>query len=104
MSFPYHVWIAGGGLVELPGGDLLAFLYGCISDSGVQVIRLNPGTGKEVWQARCAPLGVMHSAYKHRATLTVEEGRVKVTSKGSGGTFVELLDLESGRQLKRTRS
>jgi outer membrane protein assembly factor BamB len=104
VPFPGHKWIAGGGLLELPGGDLLAFLYGEISDSGVEVIRLDPATGKMVWQARCAPLGVMHSEYSHRVRLTVEGRRVNVISRGSGGRFTEVLDLGTGRQVSRTRS
>jgi outer membrane protein assembly factor BamB len=102
VPFAGGEWIAGGGLLELEGGDLLAFLYGCISDSGVQVTRLDPATGKAVWQAGCAPLGVTHSEYDHRVRVAVEGSRVRVTSRGSGGTFVEVLDLGSGRQLRRT--
>jgi outer membrane protein assembly factor BamB len=101
--FEERQWPAGGGLVEA-GGDLVAFLYGRISDSGVELMRLNPGTGKVVWRARCAPLGVDHSKYRHEAKVTVEGDALRVTSKASGGTFVEVLDLRSGRQRKRTVS
>jgi outer membrane protein assembly factor BamB len=96
-------WLAGGGLQEVDGGDLVAFVYGQIRDSGVWVIRLNPATGKAVWRARCAPLGVGHSKYHHQATIRIKGDRAEVTSQGSAGTFVELLDLESGRRVKRTR-
>jgi outer membrane protein assembly factor BamB len=101
VPFEERQWVAGGGLEELPSGDLLAFLFGCISDSGVQVIRLNPTTGKAAWQVRCAPLGVTHSEYEHGAEVKVKGQRVKVTSRGSDGRFVEVLDLKSGQQLKR---
>jgi hypothetical protein len=101
LAFRSPEWIASGGLVTLETGDLLAFLYGRISDSGVQVIRLNPKTGKQVWQTQCAGLGVPHSKYHHWANVRVDGDRMKVTSRASGGTFVEYLDLASGRQLKR---
>jgi outer membrane protein assembly factor BamB len=98
-----HQWIAGGGLQRLPGGDVVAFLHGRISDSGVEVVRFHPVTGRVVWRARCAPLGVGHSEYSHRVAVAVEGERARVTSRGSSGTFVEVLDLRSGRQLRRTR-
>jgi outer membrane protein assembly factor BamB len=104
VLFEEPEWIAGGDLLVLPGGDLLASLYGRINDSGVQVLRLNPTTGKQVWQVGCSGLGVPHSKYRHEATVAVEGGQVKVTSRGASGTFVEVLDLGSGRQLKRTVS
>jgi outer membrane protein assembly factor BamB len=94
---------AGGGLVELEGGDLVAYRFSWLRDSGVQVTRFNPATGKVVWQTHCASLGGLHSEYEHRATVAVEGGRVKVTSRGSGGTFVEVLDAKTGRQLERSR-
>jgi outer membrane protein assembly factor BamB len=91
-----------GGLLTA-GADLLAYRYNSISDSGVELLRLDPRTGKKVWQVRCAPLGVSHSKYRHRATVLVEGGRVRVTSRGSGGTFVETLELKTGRQLQREK-
>jgi outer membrane protein assembly factor BamB len=96
-------WLDDGGLVEV-GGDAVAFLYGGIHDSGVQLIRLNAATGKAVWQVQCDPLGVRHSKYRHSVTVTAEGDRLRVTSEASGGTFVEVLDLRTGRQLKRTVS
>jgi hypothetical protein len=96
-------WIAGGGLVAVPGGDMVAFLYGRISDSGVDVVRLSPSDGKVAWRTHCKGLGVPHSKYNHQATVAVEGGRLRVTSRASAGTFVELLDLRSGRQLERKR-
>lgn len=72
------------------------------SDSGVQVMRLRPQAGEQVWQADCDPLGVGHSAYQHEAKVEITDGKyLKVMSKGSEGSFVELLDLGSGRHLSR---
>jgi outer membrane protein assembly factor BamB len=97
-----HQWIAGGGLVPLGREEALAFRYGCISDSGVDVLRLNLATGKIVWQIRCAELGVGHSKYRHQARVVVEGGdNVRVTSEASGGTFIEVLDLRTGKQKSR---
>jgi outer membrane protein assembly factor BamB len=101
IPFEQHQWIAGGGLVELADGDMLAFRYGRICDSGVQLIRFTASSGKAVWKASCGSLGVGHSQYSHRGAVAVEKENVRVTSCGSYGTFVELLDLRSGRQLKR---
>jgi hypothetical protein len=101
--FKRREWTAGGGMLEV-GGDLVAFLYGRISDSGVQLVCLNGETGKVVWRAECAPLGVGHSQYSHDAEVKVEGNRLRVTSRGSSGTFVELLDLQTGKRLKRTVS
>jgi outer membrane protein assembly factor BamB len=99
-----HQWIAGGGLVPLGREDALAFRYGCISDSGVDVLRLNLATGKTVWETHCAALGVPHSKYLHEARVVVEGGdKVQVTSEASGGTFVEVLDLRTGKQRSRIR-
>jgi outer membrane protein assembly factor BamB len=94
-------WMAGGGLVELPGGDVVAFLYGGICDSGVELVRLDPASGKLRWRASCQSLGVDHSKYRHRAEAAVEGSRLRVTSRGSYGTFVEVRDLRSGKQLER---
>jgi outer membrane protein assembly factor BamB len=93
---------AEGGVVEV-GGDLVAFLYCGIADSGVQVVRLNAATGKVAWRAQCDHLGVEHSKYRHEAAVVVEGDRLRVTSVGSSGTFVEVLDLRSGKQLQRKR-
>jgi outer membrane protein assembly factor BamB len=94
--------VAGGGLVERLGDDLIAFRYGPLWDSGVDVIRFRLSTGEVMWKAFCAPLGVSHSKYSHRGGVATEKDIVRVTSCGDAGTFVELLDLETGRQLKRT--
>jgi hypothetical protein len=101
VPFPYPEWIAGGGLLELEGGDLLAFLYCRIADSGVQVVRLDPQDGKPVWQAYCRGLGVEHSQYEQQAEVEIDDQFVQVSSRGAAGTFVELLDPDSGRQLGR---
>jgi outer membrane protein assembly factor BamB len=92
----------GGGLQDV-GGDLLCFRFGGIHDSGVKVIRFDPQTGKTLWKSTCAPLGVDHSKYRHRATVAVEGSQVRVTSRGSFGSFVEVLDLETGKQVSRAK-
>jgi outer membrane protein assembly factor BamB len=95
--------LGNGGLVEVPGG-VVAFCYGSIFDSGVNVVRFDLATGEVVWRTRCAPLGVPHTRYQHQAVVAVEGDWLRVTSKGSSGTFVEVLDLKTGKQLSRTRS
>jgi hypothetical protein len=102
--FDEREWPTDGGLVEAGNGDVVAFRYCCIADSGVQLIRLNTATGKVMWGAKCARLGVGHSKYRHHATVTLDGQTLRVTSRGSYGMFVEVLDLRTGKQLKRTRS
>jgi outer membrane protein assembly factor BamB len=98
-----HQWIAGGGLIDLRDGDMIAFQFGCICDSGVSLIRFDPTTGKTIWKHHCKGLGVGHSKYLHTARATVEGTKLRITSKASGGTFVEVLDLKTGRQLERKK-
>jgi outer membrane protein assembly factor BamB len=101
VPFREREWIAGGDLMNVDASEVVAYLYGRISDSGVQVVRLNPQTGQEVWQTYCSALGVGHSQYYHDATVRLGGDRLKVTSWGSHGTFVELLNLETGLTLGR---
>jgi outer membrane protein assembly factor BamB len=99
--FPNPEWLAGGGFVPLPGDGLVVFLYGCIHDSGVQVMRLDPATGRRLWGANCDPLGVLHSSYNHKAVVDPVGGHLRVTSRGSYGTFVEVLDARDGHRVSR---
>jgi hypothetical protein len=103
LSFPRRVSPAGGGLIRISNGDLIAFLFDQMADSGVYIVRLDPSAGNAIWWARCAPLGVIHSEYEHRAEVTIGATFVRVTSKSSSGTFIELLDAATGRQLERNR-
>jgi outer membrane protein assembly factor BamB len=102
--FEQPFWFTGGGIVSLADGQLLAFMYGQITDSGVQVVRLDPADGTAIWRAWCAPLGVGHSEYLHTAKVAIEGDRVRVKSRGSGGRFVEVLDLNTGKQVERAES
>jgi hypothetical protein len=103
VPFDQHQWIAGGELIDLPGGDVIASQFGRICDSGVSLIRFDPTSGKAKWKAYCQGLHVGHSAYLHSASVTVKGGKLQVTSKGSYGTFVEMLDLKTGSHLQRTQ-
>jgi hypothetical protein len=94
---------SSGGLVDIRGGDMLAFMYCPISDSGVELVRLTPATGEVVWRAMCKPLGVSHSKYRHSAAVTIEGDRVRVMSNGSFGDFIEVVDLATGKRLERSQ-
>jgi outer membrane protein assembly factor BamB len=98
-----HRWIGGGGLIDLPDGDMIVFRFGRISDSGVSLIRFDPVSGKEKRRCHCRGLGVGHSLYSHTAKVAAEGEKLRVTSEGSSGTFVEILELKTGRQLERTQ-
>jgi hypothetical protein len=92
-----------GQLLKLPGGDVVAYRYGRICDSGVGLMRLDPCKGRTRFNAYCERLGVGHSANSHTATVTVEKGALKVVSRGSSGTFVEILEMDTGKRISRTR-
>lgn len=89
------------GSLNLPDGGLLEFRYGPINDSGVELRRLDRG-GNVLWEQGCVPLGVRHSKYRHDVFVQIEGLTVKVVSRGSYGTFVERLDLDSGNRLARS--
>ncbi len=103
ILFDERQWDEEGTMIDLPSGDSVVFHFHRIADSGVNVIRFDPSSGNEKWTTFCAGLGVMHSQYLHSAKITVEDDKIRVTSEGSSGTFVEILDLKTGRQLNRTR-
>jgi outer membrane protein assembly factor BamB len=104
-SFPSHILgddeRGSGGIVALPGGDLLEYEFEDISDSGVALKRFEPSGGKMRWDVFCKPLGVAHSIYHHHAHVVIEAGQVKVISHGSAGTFIESLALSTGQQVRR---
>jgi outer membrane protein assembly factor BamB len=92
----------GGAFVPLPGGDVVALSYSPISDSGVELLRLDPATGVERWHASAEPLRVSHSKYFHLAYAVVRGARLVVVSQGSFGTFVEVRALSDGALEHRT--
>jgi outer membrane protein assembly factor BamB len=103
LPFKNWQWIPGGNLVPLPDGDVVAFAYCGIGNSGVEVVRLNPESGQLIWEANCLPLpNVMHSEYDHKAEVLRTDGRLRVTSRGSAGTFVEELDERTGLRINRS--
>jgi hypothetical protein len=99
--FPYPEGMPGGGIISLPDNTLLAFIYCSASDDGVQLIRCKPDDGAIIWQAKCEGLGVAHSKYFQDVTVTADDHTVNVKSIGSFGTFLETLDLASGKQISR---
>jgi hypothetical protein len=88
--------------LDLPDGGLLEFRYCTIADSGVHLRRYDRQGGCVLWERECARLGVLHSEYEHQVVIQIEGQTAKVTSRGSSGTFVERLDLASGRSLARS--
>jgi outer membrane protein assembly factor BamB len=95
-------WRERGGGVVMPGdGTLLAYLYGPNSDSGAQVMRIRIEDGAVMWQVYCQRRGFRHFRYSHNVDAIVDEKTVTVRSAGSSGSWVEVLDLQTGKQLKR---
>ncbi len=93
--------MSAGGLIALEGGHALAHQHCPTSDSGVRAARIDLTTGKAVWRAECAALGVDHSKYRHHAWVDIRGGQARVTSLGSSGMFTETLGLKSGARLSR---
>ncbi len=103
VSFEQDEFLAGGQLVDVAGGDMIVTQFGCINDSGVSLIRFDPANGKVKWQHHCPGIGGTHSGYNHDAKIAIEGEKVQITSVGDFGTFVEVLDLTTGRRMNRTR-
>jgi hypothetical protein len=92
--------------VRLNDGDWVVIRYCTISDSGVEVYRMDATMTKRRWRTECKALGVPHSKYYHRADVDVKNNEAIVTSvanHGNGGRFEEKLDLATGKQTSRTQ-
>ncbi len=91
-----------GETVPIAGTDALVCFHGPISNSGAEVWRLDAATGRVRWKALCDPLpNVMHSEYQHSVRLVPLTEEVVVVSRGSSGSFVEVLALSDGKRLNR---
>jgi hypothetical protein len=96
-----ETFVAGAGVIPVPGGDLLIWSWGRISDSGVELLRLRPDDGQVVFRTHAEALGVGHSKYAHEAHVRIRGTKLDVVSVGSYGTFVEVRSLAKGTQLAR---
>lgn len=90
-----------GEFIDLssPKGARLYIRYGPISDSGVELERVDE-TGKVVWRYQVESLGVSHSKYRHDVWIRIEGKNIQVTSIGAK-TINEVVDLETGRKVSR---
>jgi hypothetical protein len=93
--------LVDGGFVALDGGGVVAVLYCPFADTAVRVLRLDPSSGRAAWTAECVGVGVAGGNYLRVVKLAAGGGQVRVTAFGSPGGFVEDLDVESGRSLRR---
>lgn len=93
-------FVAGNDVIEL-GGDLLIGNFGRISDSGLDVVRLDAASGAVRWETKVPGLGVAHSQYLHVAYLDVSSAKVYAVSQGAAGSFFERLDLATGTRERR---
>jgi hypothetical protein len=94
-------FVGAGGAVVLPGGDLLVYGYGAISDSGVELLRVRLDTGAVVFRLHSSGLNVDHSEYEHAAYVRLRGDHLDVVSIGSSGTFVDITDARTGKTIKR---
>jgi len=89
------------GTLNLVDGGILEFRYIPISDSGVEVQRLDKN-GRLVWEQGCRGFWGNKSIYRHDVYVLIEEDTIRVISRGDNGTFVERLSMRSGRRLARS--
>ena len=89
--------------LPLPNNDFILFFYGPISDSGVEVWRLDGVKGTIRWETHCPSLGVIHSMYTQHVIVTISGDRLVVVSLAGGGNFREDLSLATGESLRRNR-
>jgi len=89
------------GVVPIDGGDIVVYAWIEIADSGVAVTRVSGENGKTVWHRDLEPLGAVHSKYRHVAYAEVRDDELVVVSQGSYGSWLEVLDSQSGRKKRR---
>jgi hypothetical protein len=88
-------------VLALTDGRKVEYAYCSIANTGVGLALLD-AKGKEVWRTTCNALSdVDHSKYRHKVTVEAKGNRLKVTSRASAGTFIEWLDLETGKHIRR---
>ena len=71
--FARREWIAGGGLVPLEGGDVVADLSAKSLTLESRFCGSTPGRGGK-WEVLCQGLDVMHSEYEHHAVVEASGG------------------------------
>jgi outer membrane protein assembly factor BamB len=93
--------ITGARIIPLPGGDILAYVFCEISDSGIEVARVRGTDGRLVWSTECKELGVSHSSYSQVCYHEIRGGDLIMVSQGAAAHFVEILDLATGVSQRR---
>jgi outer membrane protein assembly factor BamB len=95
-------FVMGSGVVMLPDGDAVFYNFGRISDSGVELARVALHDGKVRWRRRTEALGVGHSEYHHVAYVRrIPNEELAVVSQGSAGSWLEIVDVETGKERRR---
>jgi len=88
-----------GGLVVLPGGDLLAWSYSRGMAWGPELARVRPSDGKAIWRATCEAFAVAHSKYTKDARVEVRGDLAYVAVAESAGEFLDVFDLTTGERV-----
>jgi len=83
---------------------VLSCSFCSFSDSGAVVSRVDLASNDVIWEKNCKCVRVDHSEYEHHVQLSVWATTVHVSSVGSYGSFLEILDLQTGECLSRTGS
>ena len=67
--------------------------------SGSNVNAYNAQTGKLLWQGEVKQLQVAHSEYYNAVFLTLFEDKLILEGNEAGGSYLQVLDLKSGKNL-----
>jgi hypothetical protein len=105
IALKWQGWMPYGKIVTTPDGDLVAFHYNGICNSGAEVVRVNPVNGDLRWRMYCQPLAdICHSKYQHDVDVHWINGQLCVVSIGDQGSFVEWLAAGTGKKLRRSET
>ncbi len=80
--------------------DLFVYAEFTTSSSGCTVIASDLKTRKQLWAVPLEGLGpIAHKSYRNRVSLSIVYGVVNIYGWESGGKYLELLDLKTGKVL-----
>ena len=86
--------------VFLTEGDSLFFAEFSPKDCGCSVSAYDMRDGRRTWSTLLSAVGrVKHFAYSNSVTLSINAGKLWVTGHESGGDYMEILDMRTGRVL-----
>ncbi len=80
-------------------GNILMVSYYCRISTGSELMALDAKTGELLWNAEVVQLMVPHSAYYNSVFLSRYGEKLIMTGCESGGTYVQIFDVNTGKRL-----